>query len=72
MGRARSMDAQILRITGEWLDATPYSTELRERVERLELIRVDATMCSDIKRVVLIDKQIQHAVKEWTKSIAPR
>jgi len=48
--------------------ASAYSVELRERVERLEHIRTDACMRRDRDRVTLIDKQIQHAISEWTKS----
>jgi len=48
--------------------ATAYSVELRERVERLEHIRTDACMHRDRDRVSLIDKQIQHAIGEWKNS----
>jgi len=41
----------------------------RTTCERLEHIRTDACMRRDRERVSLIDKHIQHAISEWTKSL---
>jgi hypothetical protein len=53
-----------------FVEATPraHSRELTQRVERLELLRVDACAHRDRARVSLIDQQIRHAVLQWCDS----
>jgi hypothetical protein len=53
-----------------FVEATPraHSRELTQRVERLELLRVDACANCDRGRVALIDQQIRHAVLQWCDS----
>ena len=53
-----------------FVEATPRadSRELTQRVERLELLRVDACANRDRGRVSLIDQQIRYAVLQWCDS----
>jgi hypothetical protein len=48
----------------------PSSTQvdLRQRVERLEFLRIAAVACHDTAKVEHIDKQIEQATREWVAS----